>query len=174
MLEDVAITHLSYGYDFAKAIESKQVAEQEAERARVSSMPRLIGGRSPSASPWLAPHRRVLVLLVWPPIRATACHQADLPRSTTPRRRGERSRSLRPQWVVVKADQERQAAVIRAEGEAEAAKLISEATKQVGPALIDLRRIEAAKEIAAVLSSSRGVVYLPSNQQALIGLNPAM
>jgi len=108
-LEDVAITHLSYGYDFAKAIESKQVAEQDAERAK---------------------------------------------------------------WLVTKADQERLAAVIRAEGEAEAAKLISDATKQVGPALIDLRRIEAAKEIAAVLSASRGVVYLPAGQQTLIGINP--
>lgn len=79
---------------------------------------------------------------------------------------------MTPQYLVAKADQERLAAVIRAEGEAEAAKLISEATKQVGAALIDLRRIEAAKEIAGVLSRSRGVVYLPGNQQTLIGLNP--
>ena len=34
MLDDVAITHLSFGAEFAKAIETKQVAYQEAERAK--------------------------------------------------------------------------------------------------------------------------------------------
>jgi prohibitin 1 len=29
---DVSITHLTFGREFAKAIESKQVAQQEAER----------------------------------------------------------------------------------------------------------------------------------------------
>jgi hypothetical protein len=33
-LEDVAITHLSFGTEFTKAVEMKQVAEQDAERAR--------------------------------------------------------------------------------------------------------------------------------------------
>lgn len=33
-LDDVAITHLSYGKDFAKAIEEKQVAQQESERVK--------------------------------------------------------------------------------------------------------------------------------------------
>ena len=48
--------------------------------------------------------------------------------------------------------QERKAAVIRAEGESESARLISEATKVAGPGLIELRRIEAAKDIASSLS----------------------
>jgi regulator of protease activity HflC (stomatin/prohibitin superfamily) len=34
ILEDVAITHLSFGTEFTKAVESKQVAEQDAERAK--------------------------------------------------------------------------------------------------------------------------------------------
>ena len=34
VLEDVAITHLSFGTEFTKAVEMKQVAEQDAERAR--------------------------------------------------------------------------------------------------------------------------------------------
>lgn len=34
MLEDIAITHLSFGTEFTKAVEAKQVAEQDAERAR--------------------------------------------------------------------------------------------------------------------------------------------
>ena len=38
--------------------------------------------------------------------------------------------------------QERNGAIIRAEGESEAARLVSEATRQSGPAFMDLRRIE--------------------------------
>lgn len=34
VLEDVAITHLSFGSEFTRAVEAKQVAEQDAERAR--------------------------------------------------------------------------------------------------------------------------------------------
>jgi prohibitin 1 len=33
-LEDVSITHLSFGQEFTNAVEQKQVAQQEAERAR--------------------------------------------------------------------------------------------------------------------------------------------
>jgi len=67
--------------------------------------------------------------------------------------------------------QERKAAVIRAEGESESAKLISEATKQAGMGLIELRRIEAARDIAGTLSKSRNIVYLPSGgPQMLLGM----
>lgn len=34
MLEDVSITHLSFGQEFTHAVEQKQVMQQEAERAR--------------------------------------------------------------------------------------------------------------------------------------------
>lgn len=66
--------------------------------------------------------------------------------------------------------QERKAAVIRAEGESEAAKLISQATKEAGPGMIELRRIEAAKDIAEKMARSRNVVYLPSGNQMLMNL----
>ena len=69
IIEDVAITHLQFGIEFSKAIEQKQVAEQEAERAK---------------------------------------------------------------YVVLKSDQERKAAIVKAEGESESARLISEATRQAG------------------------------------------
>jgi prohibitin 1 len=108
VLDDVAITHLSFGTEFTKAVEAKQVAQQEAERAR---------------------------------------------------------------FVVMKADQERKAAVIRAEGESESARLISEATKAAGGGMIELRRIEAAKDIAGQLAKSGNVVYLPSGNNMLLGLN---
>jgi len=99
-LEDVSMVHLNYGKEFAKAIEEKQVAEQEAERQK---------------------------------------------------------------FVVQMAEQERQATVIRSEGEAEAASLISQALKEHGTGLIEVRRIDAAKEIAETLARSNNVMYLPGN-----------
>lgn len=108
MLDDVAITHLSFGAEFAKAIETKQVAYQEAERAK---------------------------------------------------------------FLVQKAEQERKAAIVRAEGESEAARMISEATTAAGTGLIELRRIEASKEIASTLSKSKNVIYLPNNGNMLLGVN---
>ncbi|KAK9108409.1 hypothetical protein Syun_024420 [Stephania yunnanensis] len=109
VLDDVAITHLSYGPEFSKAVEQKQVAQQEAERSK---------------------------------------------------------------FVVMKAEQERRAAITRAEGESEAAKLISDATAAAGNGLIELRRIEATREIAGTLAKSANVAYLPGGNSMLFGLNP--
>jgi len=107
LMDDVAITHLTYGKEFSKAIEEKQVAEQEAERQK---------------------------------------------------------------FVVLRSEQERQATVIRSEGEAEAAQMISEALKEHGSGLIEVRRIDAAKDIADALSKSPNVMYLPHGQQMLLNL----
>ncbi|MEW5300615.1 MAG: hypothetical protein WDW36_003533 [Sanguina aurantia] len=74
----------------------------------------------------------------------------------------------RAKFVVMKAEQERNAAVIRAEGESESAKLISEATKTYGAGMLELRRIEAAKDIAEVLSKSRNVIYMPNTGNMLM------
>lgn len=107
-LEDVSIIHLNYGKEFAKAIEEKQVAEQEAERQK---------------------------------------------------------------FIVQMAEHDRQATVIRSEGEAEAAQLISDALKEHGGGLIDMRRIDAAKEIAELLSKSSNVMYMPGGQNMLLNMN---
>ena len=40
--------------------------------------------------------------------------------------------------------------------------------------MIELRRIEAAKDIAGQLSKSGNVVYLPSTNNMLLGVNPGM
>ena len=78
-----------------------------------------------------------------------------------------------PKHETRKHTQERKAAVIRAEGESESARLISEATRVAGAGIIELRRIEAAKAIADTLGKSGTVVYLPGgNNQMLLGLNP--
>jgi len=107
-LDDIAIVDLTFGREFTQAVEQKQVAQQEAERAR---------------------------------------------------------------FVVEKAEQEKQAAIIRAEGESSAAKVISDALVSSGQGLIELRRIEAAKEIASTLAQSRNVTYLPSNSNQSMLLN---
>ena len=100
-LEDVSITHMTFGQEFTKAVEQKQIAQQDAERAK---------------------------------------------------------------FLVEKAEQERQAAVIRAEGEAESAECISKALSKVGDGLLSIRRLEASKDIATTLSRSSNITYLPSNR----------
>ncbi|KIW22237.1 prohibitin-1 [Cladophialophora immunda] len=97
-LEDVSITHMTFGREFTRAVEQKQIAQQDAERAR---------------------------------------------------------------FIVEKAEQERQANVIRAEGEAESADIISKAVARAGDGLIQIRRIEASKDIAQTLAANPNVTYLP-------------
>eukprot|EP00180_Rhodochaete_pulchella_P001940 Plantae.Rhodophyta-Rhodochaete_pulchella.ctg292.p1 GENE.Plantae.Rhodophyta-Rhodochaete_pulchella.ctg292~~Plantae.Rhodophyta-Rhodochaete_pulchella.ctg292.p1 ORF type:complete len:104 (+),score=18.01 Plantae.Rhodophyta-Rhodochaete_pulchella.ctg292:288-599(+) len=101
------MTHLTFGREFAQAIEAKQVAQQDAERSK---------------------------------------------------------------YIVMVAEQEKNAAVTRAEGESEAAKLISDALADVGDGLVQLRRIEAAKDIAKIMSHSRNVTYLPQNGNVLLNM----
>ncbi|MCJ1462144.1 Prohibitin-1, subunit of the prohibitin complex (Phb1p-Phb2p) [Pseudocyphellaria aurata] len=97
-LEDVSITHMTFGKEFTRAVEQKQIAQQDAERSR---------------------------------------------------------------FIVEKAEQERQANVIRAEGEAESADIISKAVAKAGDGLIMIRRIEASREIAQTLAGNPNVTYLP-------------
>lgn len=70
-------------------------------------------------------------------------------------------------YVVEKALQEKRSIVIKAEGEAESAKLIGKAIKQ-NPAFLQLRRIDAAKEVAQYVAPSEynktpAKVYLNSD-----------
>lgn len=60
-----------------------------------------------------------------------------------------------------KAEQEKLAGIIRAEGESQAALLISDAYKKFGTAHLNLRRIEANQEIAKKLAASDKVTFLP-------------
>ncbi|CCD25868.2 prohibitin subunit PHB1 NDAI_0G00920 [Naumovozyma dairenensis CBS 421] len=101
-LEDVSITHMTFGPEFTKAVEQKQIAQQDAERAK---------------------------------------------------------------FLVEKAEQERQASVIRAEGEAESAEFISKALAKVGDGLLLIRRLEASKDIAQTLANSPNVTYLPGQNR---------
>uniref|UniRef100_A0A1B0A526 Prohibitin n=1 Tax=Glossina pallidipes TaxID=7398 RepID=A0A1B0A526_GLOPL len=107
ILDDISITHLTFGREFTLAVEMKQVAQQEAEKAR---------------------------------------------------------------FVVEKAEQQKLAAIISAEGDATAAGLLAKAFGEAGDGLVELRRIEAAEDIAYQLSRNRGVAYLPGNQNTLLNL----
>lgn len=99
-IEDCSITHLSFGPEYTRAVESKQVAQQDAERAK---------------------------------------------------------------YLVEMADQEKKSKIIHAQGEAQSAMLIGEAMKK-NPAFAEIRRIEAARQIAHVVANSPNRVYLNSDQ----------
>lgn len=73
----------------------------------------------------------------------------------------------RYRYVVLENEQRKQASIIRAEGEAEAAKLIAQAMKQSGTGLIQLRKIEAAQEIANELAASPNVHFVPQTGMLL-------
>ncbi|XP_043257250.1 protein l(2)37Cc [Colletes gigas] len=107
ILDDISITHLTFGKEFTQAVELKQVAQQDAEKAR---------------------------------------------------------------FLVEKAEQQKRAAVITAEGDAQAASLIAKSLGEAGDGLVELRRIEAAEDIAHNLSKSRQVAYLPPGQNVLLNL----
>jgi len=76
----------------------------------------------------------------------------------------------RQKYVVAKAEQERHAAIILAEGESESAQIFSKAVQEHGTAVIELRRIEAAKNIAGTLARARNITYLPSGNNMLLNL----
>jgi prohibitin 2 len=65
-------------------------------------------------------------------------------------------------FVVDKARQEKQSVIVRAQGEAKSAELIGEAIENK-PGFLELKRIEAAREIAAVISRSGNRVMLDSD-----------
>ena len=71
----------------------------------------------------------------------------------------------RAKFTVEKAEQEKLAAIIRAEGESTAATLISQALQESGQGLIELRRLEAAKDIAQTLAAARNITYLPGGEK---------
>uniref|UniRef100_A0A7E4V0J0 Prohibitin n=1 Tax=Panagrellus redivivus TaxID=6233 RepID=A0A7E4V0J0_PANRE len=107
LLDDISITHLSFGREFTEAVEMKQVAQQEAEKAR---------------------------------------------------------------YLVEKAEQMKLAAITTAEGDAQASKLLAKAFSEAGDGLIELRKIEAAEEIAERLSKAKNVAYLPADISPLLQL----
>jgi prohibitin 2 len=96
LLDDVSITDLSFSSEYTSAVEAKQVAQQEAQRA---------------------------------------------------------------QFLVERAIQQKQEKIVKAEGEAKAATLIGMALK-TNPGYLQLRKIQAAQNIASTIAHSQNRVYL--------------
>ena len=48
--------------------------------------------------------------------------------------------------------------------------MLAKAFAEVGEGLIELRRLEAAEEVAQIMSRSRNVAYLPDGQNVLMNL----
>jgi len=76
----------------------------------------------------------------------------------------------RARYVVEKVEQEKRASVIRAEGDSEAGIMVSKALKENGQGLIELRKIEASRDIAGTLARSRNVAYLPTGNNLLLNI----
>ena len=60
--------------------------------------------------------------------------------------------------------------ILKSQGEAEAAKLVSDAMCASGPGLVALRKIEAATHIADVLKRSPNVTFLSGNTLNMLNL----
>lgn len=73
----------------------------------------------------------------------------------------------RAAFVVDKARQEKQASIVRAQGEARSAELIGDAIKK-SRSYVDLREFENAKNIASILEKGKNKVYLDTEG---LGLN---
>jgi len=77
----------------------------------------------------------------------------------------------RAKFVVAKAEQEKAALIMRSEGDAQAAQLVSDAIAQSGRGLIELRRVETAVEIASTLSKNKNITFIPTTQGMLLNLD---
>jgi len=68
----------------------------------------------------------------------------------------------RSKFIVEKAEQDKKRIIVQAEGEAQSAKMISDAIQQ-NPKFLSLRRIEAAREIARTIAKGNNKVYLSAD-----------
>jgi len=75
----------------------------------------------------------------------------------------------RGKYIVEKALQEKRKIVMRAQGEAESASLIGNALRD-NPAFIQLRRIDAAREVASTVVQSQNKVFLSADTLLLNSL----
>ena len=73
-------------------------------------------------------------------------------------------------FVVEKAEQQKKAAVISAEGDSKAAELIANSLATAGNSLIELRKLEAVEDITFQLLYSGNISSLPAGQSMLLQL----
>lgn len=77
----------------------------------------------------------------------------------------------RAKFIVSKREEETKAAILKAEGEAEAAKLVADAISDFGPGLITMRKIDAALHIADVLRNSSNITFLSGNTLNMLNIS---
>lgn len=78
----------------------------------------------------------------------------------------------RAKYIVMMQEQETQATIIRAEGESEAALLISNAINQHGAGLVAIRKIEAAAYMVEMLQQNPNISFIQgSNTMNMLNLN---
>ncbi|ELW70288.1 Protein unc-13 like protein B [Tupaia chinensis] len=87
-----------------------------------------------------------------------------------PNRWLSRAGSVEGQIPSGKAEQQKKAAIISAEGDSKAAELIANSLATAANGLIELRKLDAAEDIAYQLSSSRNITYLRAGQSVLLQL----
>lgn len=103
LVDDVSITHLTFGKEYTQAVEAKQVAQQESERAK---------------------------------------------------------------YLVLQALQDKKSTIIKAEAEAISAEMIGKGVMK-NPGYIELRRLDAALEVANMVGRSNNKVYLDADNLLL-------
>ena len=79
----------------------------------------------------------------------------------------------RSKFIVMMREEETKAAILRAEGESEGARLVAEAISQYGPGLVAMRKIEAAQHVVEALQANPNVTFLSGNAMNLLNI-PAM
>ena len=71
---------------------------------------------------------------------------------------------------LLQEEQIKLARIIAAEGDSKGAELLAKSLNQAGEGLLEMRKIEAAEEIANSLAKSKNVSYLPKGQNILMNL----
>lgn len=98
---------------------------------------------------------------------STLCFCADgSPAPLSLYRRAAQQEAERARFVVEKAKQEKRSIVIRAQGEAASAEMIGRSISDK-PGFVELRRIDAARDIAQIVSRSSNRVYLNADSLLL-------
>ena len=73
---------------------------------------------------------------------------------------------FRAKFIVKRSEEEKKITVIRAEAESESATIFNEAILNHGIAFLELKKMEAAKDIVENLSKAKNVVFISGNAQA--------
>lgn len=67
----------------------------------------------------------------------------------------------RQKFIVLRDEELKTAQIIRSEAEAEAAKLINDSVKNYGSTQIEIKKLEAARNIAELLSKNPNISFVP-------------